>query len=539
MQSTILPLELGPLRIIEVSVAGDAASVEAAPRQRTATCPDCRGRARRVHSHYRRTVRDLPCSGIAVILHLRVRRFVCRNRRCPRRIFCERLPGLVKRHGRLSFRLERALQHVGMALGGEAGSRLAARLAMPVSPAGLLQFVRRVPAANGQAGAVLGVDDWARRKGRSYGTILVDLEAHRPVDLLEDRSVAELATWLEQHPGVRVVSRDRGKEYAEGARRGAPNAVQVADRWHLLKNLGDALERLFTRKSGWLGSPARATTDGKGGRSLAGTPPTPPTTAAERDRAARRRQRIERYAEVRALEEQGHSLSAIARQVGLARNTVVRYARAETFPERAPRRPGPASPGRFEAELQRSWSDGERSARQFWRRLRERGYPGSVVTVRRAIARWKAEGSWPVDPAPTQAQPSVRRLSPREAAWLMTRFSDELGPRDGESLHRLLATDPAVDATYGLAQEFRRLVRERDADGLGSWLDRARESGVQELRGFADHLQRDRAAVDAALTSPWSNGQTEGQITRLKLLKRQMYGRANLDLLRLRVLYRG
>jgi transposase len=162
-----------------------------------------------------------------------------------------------------------------------------------------------------------------------------------------------------------------------------------------------------------------------------------------------------------------------------------------------------------------------------------------VVTVRRAIARWKAEGSWPADPAPTETRPAPRPTSPRQAAWLMTQFSDDLQPHDGEALHRLLAADPAVDATYTLAQQFRRLVRDRDAGGLGHWLDRARASGIQELRGFADHLQHDRPAVDAALTLPWSNGQTEGQITRLKLLKRQMYGRANLDLLRLRVLYRG
>jgi transposase len=493
----------------------------------------------RVHSRYRRTVRDLPCSGVAVVLHLNVRRFMCRNRRCPRRIFCERLPNLVKRHGRLTSRLEGALRHVGMALGGEAGARLAERLAMPVSPAGLLQLVRRDSTPAVPAGPILGIDDWARRKGRTYGTIVVDLEAHRPVDLLADRSVDGVAAWLGEHPGVRVISRDRGKEYIEGARRGAPTAVQVADRWHLLKNLGDALERLFTRKSGWLRSAARTATDRQSGCPPASRLPATPPTAAERERAARRGRRLERYAEVRALRDQGRSLSEIARQVGLARNTVVGYARADTFPERVPRRPGPADLGRFQAELQRLWGSGGLSAHQLWRRLRERGYPGSVVTVRRAIARWRTEGSWPLKPSPTHGHASPRHPSPRQAAWLMTQFSDDLPPHAGEALHRLLAADRQIDMTYGLAQQFRRLVRERDAGGLGRWLDQARASGLQELRGFADHLQRDRAAVDAALSLEWSNGQTEGQITRLKLLKRQMYGRANLDLLRLRVLYRG
>lgn len=505
MRGAILPLALGPVRVGQASSVGDAIVVDAAPRQRSAPCPVCRRRTRRVHSRYRRTVRDLPCGGVAVVLHLHVRRFVCRNRRCPRRIFCERLPDLVKRHGRLTSRLEGALQHIGMALGGEAGARLAERLAMRVSPAGLLQLVRRDPTPDVPAGPILGIDDWARRKGRTYGTIVVDLEAHRPVDLLADRSVADVAAWLGKHAGVRVVSRDRGKEYIEGARRGAPDAIQVADRWHLLKNLGDALERLFIRNPGWLRSAARTATDRQSGRPPMSMPPATPPTAAERDRAARRGRRLGRYAEVWALREQGRSLSAIARQVGLARNTVVRYARADTFPERAPRRPGPADLGRFRAELQGLRLSGELSARQLWRRLRERGYPGSVVTVRRAIARWRTEGSWPMEPSHTERHASPRHPSPRQAAWLMTQFSDDLRPHDGEALHRILAADREIDMTYGLAQQFRRLVRERDAVSLGRWLEQARASGLQELRGFADHLQRDRAAVDAALTLPWSN----------------------------------
>ena len=312
MRGAILPLALGPVRVGRASSVGDAIVVDAAPRQRGAPCPDCRRRTRRVHSRYRRTVRDLPCGGVAVVLHLHVRRFICRNRRCPRRIFCERLPNLVKRHGRLTSRLEGALQHLGMALGGEAGARLAARLAMPVSPAGLRQLVRRNPTPDVPAGPILGIDDWARRKGRTYGTIVVDLEARRPVDLLPDRSVDDVAAWLGKHPGVRVISRDRGKEYIEGARRGAPAAVQVADRWHLLKILGDALERLFTRKPGWLRSAARTATDQQGGRPPTSMPPATPPTAAERDRAARRGRRLAQYAEVRALREQGRSLSAIA-----------------------------------------------------------------------------------------------------------------------------------------------------------------------------------------------------------------------------------
>jgi transposase len=193
----------------------------------------CHRRTRRVHSRYRRTVRDLPCAGVPVVLKLGLRRFVCRNRWCPRRIFCERLPRLAHPRGRFTLRLEGALQQVGLVLGGEPGARLTPLLGMPASPATLLRLVRRTPVAASTPVRVLGVDDWARRKGRTYGTILGVLERRRPIDLLADRSSAEFGTWLGEHRGVEVVSRDRSKEYAEGARQGAPDAVQVADRWHL------------------------------------------------------------------------------------------------------------------------------------------------------------------------------------------------------------------------------------------------------------------------------------------------------------------
>lgn len=231
----LLP-HLAACGITDATVDDGHLILELVPKGKTAHCPLCDRRSRRIHSRYIRAVRDLPCCGVPVLLRLHARRFFCRNRRCTRRIFCERVPTLVRARCRQTDQLTQALTEIGFALGGEAGSRLAAVLAMGASSAHLLRLLRRSPLPVTEPVRVLGVDDWAKRKGRSYGTILVDLERHCPIDLLSDRTSETLATWLKDHAGIEILSRDRGKDYAEGGREGAPEAIQVADRWHLFKS---------------------------------------------------------------------------------------------------------------------------------------------------------------------------------------------------------------------------------------------------------------------------------------------------------------
>ncbi|MEJ7617319.1 MAG: ISL3 family transposase, partial [Pyrinomonadaceae bacterium] len=235
------------IRLDHIVSAEKSVTLVVTAGQPGARCPRCAVSSARVHSLYTRCVADLPWHGVAVRLELHARRFVCTTECCQQRIFCERLPSVVAAYARKTSRLTVALELIGFALGGEAGARLARQLGMHTSPDALLERIRRAALPQVSTPKILGIDDWAQRKGSTYGTILVDYERRRPVDLLPDREAGTLAHWLKAHPGVEIIIRDRAGAYADGARAGAPEAMQIADRWHLLKNISEVFERFLNR----------------------------------------------------------------------------------------------------------------------------------------------------------------------------------------------------------------------------------------------------------------------------------------------------
>jgi transposase len=340
-----------------------------------ARCPLCQRRSTRVHSHYERTPADLPCAGDRVVAHLRVRRFVCRVRWCRRKIFAERLPDLVAPYAWRTARLAAHLLRAAVDLGGEPGARHLAAEGIPVSARTLLRVIRAAPLPAEGPVRALGVDDWSRRKGRDFGTILVDLETRAVIDLLPDRTADTLATWLRRHPEVEVVTRDRAGAYAEGIRRGAPQAMQVADRFHLRKNASDALERYLTRQHAALRQAAQGDAAVGDGAVEVAMPPDQAVPAAD-EQPERRARRLARYEEVVALRAAGASCRAIAARVGLGQRTVQRWLQAGRFPERRRRseRPGQAAP--YAAYLRDRWAQGCHNATQLHRELRARGYTG-------------------------------------------------------------------------------------------------------------------------------------------------------------------
>jgi transposase len=324
-----------PFRVQAVVVSPKGITVRALSMKTRAVCPPCQHLAGRIHSHYVRRVADLPWWGMAVRLELPVRRFLCAQVSCRQRIFCERMPTLVAPPARRTVRLNTALQRVSFALGGEAGARLMTDLARAVSADTLLRRIRQALQPPPYTPRVLGVDDGAKRKGHSYGTILVDWERRTPIDLLPDREAPTLQQGLQGHPGVEVISRDRASKYAEGARAGAPQAVQVADRWQVLKNLGEAVKRILTRQRTQIDHAvrqlrARQLGQLRGIGTAALSLLARPRTDIERHRA----QRYARSCAVKRLQQHGVSPVGIARTLCRNHATGRRFMRANTFPER-------------------------------------------------------------------------------------------------------------------------------------------------------------------------------------------------------------
>ncbi len=544
-----------------------------------ACCPSCHTPSRAPHSTYLRRPADLPSLGHCVRLEIVVRRFYCAERTCARRTFAERLPGLLDVHARRTRRLAAAQRAVAIEVGAEAGARLAAQLAMPVSADSLLRLIRRAPLPIRQTPQVLGVDDWALRRGATYGTILVDLEARHVVDLLADRTAATLDAWLRRHPDVQVIARDRSTEYTRAATDAAPHAIQVADRWHLLHNVREMAERWLTsvhprvrRLPPLPGAPPSdmASPEGTPVRTvLARRDRAFPQTAAKRQQSvvsASRRRAI--YDEVRRRHAAGESIMRISRTLGIAHGTVRKYAAAEEFPERAPHRRQRSILDPYLEHLTRRHAEGCENARQLWREIRDLGYPGTTTQVRRWLQerrqhaapttphQYRGEGAIRSaqdgkvrDTAPDAAARGAESLvsttvplpSPTQLAWLLVRPPDRLSDSDAQTLRHLIQDGEAARVVR-LVQRFVALLRDRTAApqvtraAFDAWLEEALTCGIRAVETFARGLAKDGMAVRAALTTPWSNGQTEGQITKLKLLKRQMYGRASFDLLRRRVL---
>jgi transposase len=455
------------------------------------------------------------------VIRLTVRRFICGAADCPRRTFAEPFSRLAAPHARFTTRLNQALERVGLALAGRAGARLTAQLRFGAGRMTLLRRVMALPDPRFSTPRVLGVDDFAIRRGQTYSTVLTSIEDHRVVDVLPTREAGPLAAWLIRHPGVEIICRDRAGTYAEGARRGAPDALQVADRFHLWQGLGRAVETFVAAHRDCLRTPPPSgmlpkATPGSG-RPQDDSEPV--GRRAERKKAA--------HALVHDLLAQGHSRRAIARHLGWGLNTVLRYANAarwqDTIRENQPR---PSRLDPYKLYLERRFAQGCTSVTHLHNELIADNAPVTYQMVRAHIATLRGT---PADAPPRP--PTVRQVT----GWL-TRHPATLTEEDRASLKEVLARCPELDTADEHVRDFGEILTDRLGSTLPTWIDAVDASQLPGLTGFALHLLRDLDAVTAGLTLDWSSGSVEGAVNRIKKIKRQLYGRAGFELLRKMIL---
>ena len=494
---------LSALVIEDVEDAGELIVVRARTAGRAVACPDCGTQTVRVHGYHERMAADVPVDGRRVLVRVRVRRMRCPVTGCPRQTFREQVPGVIDRYQRRTSRLAGQVAAVARELAGRAGARLLPALGILVSRHTALRAVLRIPLPALTVPRVLGIDDFALRRSRSYATVLIDAETGRRVDVVPGRTADAAEQWLRGHPGVEVVCRDGSGAYGEAVRRALPGAVQVSDRWHLWHGLGEAVRKeVAAHCACW---------------AQAGPP-----QAGKRAETT-----LERWQQVHDLLGKGVGLLDCSRRLNLALNTVKRYARADR-PERLQRapqyRPTLVDPYRDHLRKRRA-EDPAVPVQQLLREIRELGYQGSSNLLVRYLNQGRAEGDRP-------------HLSPRQTARILLTRPDALTAGHQQTLAGVEAACPEMTALAGLIRSFAALLApDPGNDGkLRQWISDAHVADLPHVHSFTRGLELDLQAAIAALTLPHHNGRTEGVNTRTKMIKRQMYGRAGFSLLRHRIL---
>lgn len=504
--------------------------------QLSSPCPLCNTISLKAHSSYTRKLSDLPWAGLEVKVILKTHKFFCQNNNCGRKIFSQRFDGLSP-YSRRTERQTFQLLAVGIAAGGNQGAKLSLKLGMPISASTILRLLNAQTVPNYETPRVLGVDDWAIRKGQNYGTILVDLEKQKPIDLLVGRDTEVLQKWLEEHPGVEIISRDRASAYSEAANTAAPDAIQIADRWHLLKNLKDAIKRMLnkhnqaSRKVAIEIAEQESLSSGNSPNSAKRENKEPITKEKAADVVIKKPTPSKyelNFEAVKKLQKEGISQRAISRQLGINRQTVSKYFQYEKYPKKIITSTSTSKAHKYADYLKKRWDDGEHNYHELWREIVKMGFDGAFTSVYRYMTK-----KFPVEKNKNgETKPAIKVYSARRLSYLLCREKDKLKPKEDNYLQKLFHHCPEAKTANDLALRYRDILVNQKADLLDKWIEDAIDSGKGVLANFAQNLMTDYDAIKNACTLEWSNGQVEGQVNRLKNIKRRMYGRASFELLK-------
>jgi transposase len=537
--SSILHLPAG-ITITSVHPSATELVVRMACHAPSMPCPECHHLSARIHGSYQRTVADLPCAGRNVLLMLTVRKFVCGIATCPHKIFTERLPGLVESYGRMTTRLIALLQAFGLGAGGQLGTRQADRSGIATTPSTLLRHLLQLPAPVTRAVRVLGIDDFAWKKRFTYGTILVDLERRTIIDVLADRESATVEAWLQEHPEIELVIRDRGKDFAKAATKGAPQARQVVDRFHLVKNLSEVLQEVLGHCRAEIRQGEAPVSEGE--KTAEEHTRALPSVATWQQRTpvhvkkvhqARQASRDDRYQQMTNLRAQGVTQREVAKRMGMSERAVRTWLKRGAAPTNARqfRRRSVFDP--YAASVLQRWQDGIHEAKQLYEEIQAQGFSGTVRIVQRFVQALRD------DPEKIALAPATaaERFSSHTATWLFIRDPKQLTAEKQAELELICQRSETARKTYALTQQFLTMLRLRRGQEFEMWLSAVEASHIAELGRFAHSLCKDKDAVIAGLTLSYSTGPVEAQVHKLKLVKRSMFGRAKLPLLRQRLLH--
>jgi transposase len=495
----------------------------------TAACPQCGTAGSRVHSRYQRTIADVAFGGRKLVLKLLVRKCICPEASCSRHIFAERFPQLVQRYARMTDRLIKALQSAGVITNGADAAQIASSFGVPTTAKTIIRRVLQLPLPSEGSVRKVGIDEWAWKKGQRYGTILVDLEKRRIVQLLAERSVETSKVWLRQHPEIDLVSRDRSKLFREAATLGAPQAKQVIDRFHLQKNFAEALEKFFRQQERLLKKATRGST----GKARPAERPAVPEKVAQ-ERRARHRQRVRLHKRIWKLYREGYHKEQIAQMVGISSRSVYRALEQQASPP--PRRRSRSSSiiDPYLSYLASRWNQGCHNMARLYEEIVAQGYTGSRRTLEMRLRPFRPEATRPVS---KQTVILDKPPSPRGVALMMVRPQQNRTADQMAYLDQLVQSNETIAAVFKLAQDFGRLLRKREGQvRLEQWKAAVQASGIAELIAFVDGLAEDAQAVSNGCSLTWSNGMVEGFINKVKWIKRSSYGQAGFPLLQRRVL---
>jgi len=511
--------------------------IGASVRQTGSICPICSQTSKRVHSRYSRTLLDLPISENLARVRLKARKFFCDNFECPRKVFIERFDCEIKPYYRRMLRSNDLLARMALELGGNTGARISRYVGIPVSPSTVLRLIKKLEIQSKVlTSGIIGVDDWAFKKGRTYGTVIVDLVQKEVIDLLPDREADTLAEWLKQQPEVTTVSRDRYGLYALGVKMDAPQARQVADRFHLLMNLGEATKRIFQFKAKELreafnlyNNPLNENPQADSIQLLdQNNIETSETALYSADIGIDKQHKFDK---VKELHGKGFSIRQIARAVNGSRVTIRKYLNMEQLTKRESR-----NSTNLDAFINFLTLEDNRykTYRELYQAKAEMGFNGKYS---RFCHKMNHIGTLqPLFSKKATRPAPVKSWSPTRLSLMLYMEPDQLQRTDdSEFLKLLFEKCPKIKQMGQFVKDFKKLFQCKEDGLLKIWIEEARKSECG-LKNFAKNLSKDFEAVNNPVITPFSNGQVEGQVNRIKNIKRRMYGRASFQLLQKMVL---